>query len=348
LSNVPLRIKFLGRGPRQRQPEIWRRQIPGGGPEWGGRRFLFAPDDTEYDWLAVYDDLPAGAGERFSTQRERLRCPRERTLLITTEPSSIKVYGRAYLSQFGHVLSSQEAWAIRHPGHIHAQPALRWFYGLGKSHMRTYDEIAANPPLEKPGLIAAVCSSKRQRHTLHNLRYRFTFDLKERMPELEIFGHGVRDMDDKAESVDPFKYHVAVENHVAPHHWTEKLADAFLGCALPFYFGAPNAADYFPTESFIPIDIRRPDEAARIMREAIESGQYERRLPHILEARRRVLEEHNLFAVVGRIAEDRHALPAGEPGGVLRSRRSARRSAPLSAVADLVQKARIRFGRPSG
>ncbi|MEZ6050382.1 MAG: hypothetical protein R3C02_03185 [Planctomycetaceae bacterium] len=46
-------------------------------------------------------------------------------------------------------------------------------------------------------------------------------------------------------NVSDYRYHVAVENHIAEHHWTEKLADAFLGATLPFYFGCPNASDYF-------------------------------------------------------------------------------------------------------
>ena len=52
--------------------------------------------------------------------------------------------------------------------------------------------------------------------------------------------------------------HIAVENHIAPHHWTEKLSDSFLGYCLPFYIGCPNAADYFPEQSFIGLDIEDP------------------------------------------------------------------------------------------
>jgi len=41
-------------------------------------------------------------------------------------------------------------------------------------------------------------------------------------------------MNDKAAALDPYQYHIAIENHVFTHHMTEKLPDAFLGYTLPF------------------------------------------------------------------------------------------------------------------
>jgi hypothetical protein len=336
-----IQVKFVARGFGV-EDAIWRRQFPGGLPVWDECEFLLDPAAPSYDWLVVYDDLPPRGGESFSKRREPLACPRSRTLLITTEPSSIKFYGRRYVAQFGHVLSSQEPHAIRHPNLIHSQPALRWFYGLGTKRLRTWDELQADPPLQKSRVISTVCSSKSQRHTLHHRRVHFTRELQALLPGLEVFGHGVRDMDDKAEALDDFRYHVAVENHLAPHHWTEKLADAFLGCTLPFYFGCPNVANYFPAESYIPIDIRQPRETASVIRNAIENDEHTRRLPAIMEARRLVLERYNLPAVVSRIIQDRHTHTNGEPGGQLLSRALMRRKAPIGAVGDWLCKMRLR------
>ena len=158
---------------------------------------------------------------------------------------------------------------------------MRWYYGLGKTRRLSVDDMIAAPPLAKTRMVSTICSSKSHGHTLHRKRLKFSFELKRFLPELDLFGHGIRPMDDKAEALDPYRYHVAVENHRSPHHWTEKLADAFLGCTLPFYFGAPNAADYFPPESFVAIDIDRPEETAARIRAAIESEEYERRLHDI-------------------------------------------------------------------
>jgi Glycosyltransferase family 10 (fucosyltransferase) C-term len=349
VSDTPrIRVKFIHRT----SPRVWPRQFPHGRPVWGNCEFLLDPAARDYDWAVVYNDLPPREGERFSRGAEVLACPKRHTVLVTTEPSPITTYGKAYTAQFGYVLTSQEPWALPHPGRIYSQPALLWFYGVGSDHVVPYDAMAAAPPPEKTRLISTVCSTKRQRHTLHRRRVAFTWRLKAALPELDVFGHGVRPMDDKAEALDPYRYHVAIENHVAPHHWTEKLADPFLGYALPFYCGCPNAADYFPPESFVPIDINDFDGALRVIRQTIAEDGYAKRLPHIVEARRRVLEEHNIFAVLAREIEKRHGEAAeGGRGALLYARRAARRHYPLRGLGDLLEKGRRRLAhlvRPPG
>lgn len=316
-------------------PLLWLRQFPGNIPEWGDLVFTFDIKDRHYDWLVVYNDLPGNHAE------EILSCPGRQTVLVTTEPSSIKSYGHAFASQFGCVLTSQPVWALSHKERIFSQPALHWFYGLGH-RIRTYDQMVADPLLEKNKVISTVCSSKRQRHTLHNRRYRFTQDLKQMLPKLDIYGHGVRKIDDKAEALDNYKYHVAIENYLGPHHWTEKLADAFLGVTLPFYYGCTNLEDYFPPESFIRIDINDVAGSYEIIRRAIDAGEFERRLPYILEARRRVMEEYNLFAVLSRLIEERTTGDCSAVnGGRILSRRLLRRKKPLIALRDFVGKCRL-------
>jgi hypothetical protein len=291
----------------------------------------------------VYDDLPPIAGERPPLWEERLACPREQTLLITTEPSTIKVYGKGYLNQFGHVLTSQEPWAVPHPRPIFSQPALIWFYGRAPV-TASYDHIAGNPPETKSATISTVCSSKQQKHTLHHHRVRFVRQLKEAMPQLEVFGHGVRPIADKSEALDPFRYHVAIENHVYRHHWTEKLADSFLGLCLPFYHGCPNVFDYFPEESIVPINIHNFDEAQETIARTIRDRAYEKRLPALHEARRLILEEFSLFPCLSRLIEERTPLKAGAAAGdagVILSRHAWRRKSPWHAISFGAEKARI-------
>jgi Glycosyltransferase family 10 (fucosyltransferase) C-term len=327
---------------------LWLRQFPGGVPVWGGCAFTFDPDARDYDWLIVYDDLPPAAGERFSDRVELLACPPENTLLVTTEPSGIKTYGSAYTAQFGHVLTSQEAQFLRHPGRIEANPAFQWFFGMGKNHLVPFDALAAAAPPEKPLPVSTVCSAKRQRHTLHRRRYDFTQRLKAALPELDIFGRGVRPIDDKAEALLPYRYHVTIENQVAPHHWTEKLADAFLGFTVPIYCGAPNAAECFPEDSYIPFELDDPGAIDAIVR-AVRADDYEKRLPHVLEARRRVLYEHNLFAVLARLIPSLDVAGGPRAGARVMARHALRRRYPLLGAKTLLEKgltrARFALGR---
>lgn len=331
-----IRVKFLSKGQVDRGAGIWLRQFPGRSGSWGRCDFTFDPDERRYDWLVVYDDLPAVANERHSVRREPLACHPRNTLLVTTEPASVKCYGDDFLNQFGHVLTSQEPWVIRHPGAIFSQPGLRWFYGASKTAIRDFDAIASAASPRKNADLATVCSDKRQRHTLHRTRYEFVQTLRGLLPEagvqMDVFGHGVRFIEDKAEAIDPYRYHLAIENHRARHHWTEKLADPFLGLSMPFYYGCPNAADYFPEESFVTIDIRNPAESAEIIRRVIRDDLHSRHFAALVEARRRVLCEYNLFAVVSRLAESLHEESA--PMG------------PMRAQACIRSRHALRYGNP--
>lgn len=320
-------VKFVSKGKSPVDPIRWLRQFPGRIPTWGACKFVFDPAATEYDWLVAYDDLPNGTSEKLS-------CPRENTLLVTMEPSSVKLYGASFLRQFGVILTSQEPWATRQPQAIHSQAGLRWYYGIGKDAVRDFDTIIAMPPPKKSAAVSTVCSSKQQGHTLHRKRYQFIRSLHEKIPELEVFGHGVRFIDDKADAIDPYRCHIAIENHVAPHHWTEKLADCFLGWSLPIYHGCPNAADYFPEDSFISINIENPEGALAAIQAAIVPGEYERRLPAIREARRRVLEQYNLFAMLSRIIEQR-VDQVKSIGGIIHSRHSLRKARYMIPLLEL-------------
>ena len=290
-------VKLLTKGSDSHSEAVpFLNHFPKKNPTWGRCRFVSA-QAKEYDWLVIYDD----------THRPfAIDCPKGNSLLVTVEPSSIKIYESAYLKQFGYVLSGQEDWALRHKGKIHAQPALLWHY----DHKLDYDAIASRKDFKKTKCISTVCSAKQQRHTEHQQRYHFTKQAQQALSELDWYGRGVRSIDEKSQALDAYRYHIAIENHACPHWWTEKLADAFLGQALPFYYGASNLSEYFPEESYIAIDINRPEEAIRIIKDAIRNDEYNKRLPHLKEARRRIIEDYHLFATLARIIESKQAYSA--------------------------------------
>lgn len=341
-----LRIKFLGKYKPGADGAGWLKCFPNKNPSWGNCDFIFDRDCRDYDWLVVYDDLPSLAGERHPLWVEELACPPEHTLLITVEPSSIKTYGRHYLRQFRWILSTQEPWATGpHRGRIMEQPALIWFYA-DSSPRGDYNTLLEHVPLVKTKDLSTVCSSKRQGHTLHRARYDFTQALKRRLPFMDIYGHGVRPLDDKADALDPYRYHLAIENHVAPHHWTEKLADPFIGACMPIYYGCPNAEDYFPPESFLRIDINDVDGAAETIRQAMRDKLWEKRLPAILESRRRVLQQYGTIPTVVRLVNERHNPASPKPqttSRILSRRRLRRRLVP--GLMQLLEKVYVRSRR---
>jgi hypothetical protein len=271
-----------------------------------------------YDWLVVYDEF---WGE------ERLACPRCRTILATTEPVSIKTYGRAYTRQFGHLLTNRPPDAERHPHYHLGRGYYRWFVG------RSYPECLAADIPEKTDLISTVCSSKQMRNTGHLDRFRTMQRLNAEIPGFEWYGRGIRAFGRKFEVMERCKYHVAIENHIAEHHWSEKIADAWLCECLPFYAGDPALTEIFPEDSFIPIPVDDSKEAVRIVKSAMASGEYERRKPAVLEAKRLLLSRYNFWA---QILEVINSVPPAEDDGrgVVYSRKALRLRNPAAALED--------------
>lgn len=322
----------------------WLHQFPHGEPRWDNCQFIFDQQAHDYDWLVVYDDIPERVGASRGNAAEELACSPEHTLLVTTEPSSIKIYGNDYTRQFAAVLTSQAAWALPHRQRIYSQPCLHWFYGIGRHRVTPFDAMLA--PLDnKSKTLSMVYSGKSMRHTLHYRRASFMRELMQQLPDLDVFGRDApHPLDDKADCLRDYRYHVAIENFVGEHHWTEKLADAFLGETLPFYAGCPNAAAYFPAESFIAIDMRDVAGSVAIIRRAMQENAYEARLPAIREAKRRVLYEYNLFAVLAREIAARYQPNAASLLHTrILSRRAVRISSPAIALRDVYGKLRARI-----
>lgn len=262
-----------------------------------GYVFVYDPSSSDYDWLVVYDEMPARDVGTVRKGREELKCPRERTILATTEPTSIKSYSRTYTRQFGHFLTNRPPEAEKHP-HYHLGRGYYWWY-LGRS----YKECAQLQIPDKEKTISVVSSSKKMRHTKHAARYKLSEQLAREIPEMDWIGHGVRSFENKYDVLEPYKYHITLENHIEEHHWSEKLADALLAECLPFYAGDPAIAEIFPKESFIPIPIDDPSAAVEIVKSAIANGEYEKRRAAILEAKRLILEKYNFWAQVIELVE---------------------------------------------
>lgn len=286
---------------------------------------LFTHDATceDYDWIVVYDDFPRRNIGTVIREVEPLRCPPNQTILLTMEPPSIKIYGSPYTSQFGAVLTTHPQELMPRTNYHLGKGCVEWHYG------KALNEVLTQQEFQKTKIISTICSAKQQTHTLHKKRYVLTKYLSEKLPELEWYGHGVRELGKKMDAMDDYKYHLAVENHCESHHWTEKLADSFLAMTLPFYSGDPCAAECFPPESFIPIPIDQPEEAYRIIRNAIDKGEYEKRLPFIREARQRVIKQYNLYAQVVAIIHqhrDSGVKQSVIPKAVLKGRHALRRN----------------------
>lgn len=261
----------------------WFRQTPGGDGIFGRTAFAAAPSDDASEWLVVCDEPPAGLTSRV---------PVERRILFLGEPPAIKIYPPAYLNQFGLVvgpvaLPGYEGCQIRRHG------ALPWHYG--RSRPFAWPELAADK--RKSRTLSVFCSTKTFTPQ-QVLRIRFVEALKAHFGDrIEHFGHGFRRIGEKADGLAPFRYTVVLENNLEDGFWTEKLADAYLADCFPIYAGGAIPPQDFDPRARLDIDLQDFDGSLRAIERLIEGAEFERAHDRIREQRRRVMLEHNFFAV---------------------------------------------------
>jgi hypothetical protein len=272
-------------------PWPWLRQTPGNDGRWEDFRFQLEDPDHETEWLVVFDE-PSPALKTTT--------PYERRILFITEPPEMKTYELGYVNQFRFVVCPYVIPGFR-GRHLRQQSALNWHYGVDKSgpapcrRALEWSALAADKPKSK--LASVICSNK-TRLPQHRLRLAFVERLQQRLGDrVDVFGHGLRNIDDKQEAIADYKFHIVLENNMIDHFWTEKLADAYLGDAFPIFSGCGNLGDYFDRNSFRNIDVDDPDEAVDDVENIINSSLWEDRRDLIREARRKVMHDYNCFAV---------------------------------------------------
>lgn len=274
----------------------WKRQLPAGEDTVQGVQF-FVPVE-QADVVFVYDALPAS----------RLVVPaRAMRVFISSEPENVKRYNAAFLAQFDVVITSDRQ--TPHPNRVFVQAGLPWHAGsmtdggkLLQEPMR-FEEFDRHDPL-KTRLVSVVSSDKAFTEE-HRARLAFVAKLKEALgDQVDVFGRGITDFADKRDVLDAYRYHIALENCSIRDYWTEKIADPYLTLTYPIYHGCPNILDYFHEDAITRINIYSPDEAINVIKATIESDVAERRREALVEARRRVMTEHNVFFLLSKVARE--------------------------------------------
>lgn len=271
------------------------RQTPGSSGHWGNCRFVVDQPLDKCDAWFVLEDL---------CSEEQTWCPQGNTLFVAFEHSEVRHYSARFLGQFQRVLTCNDK--IHHPGLIRSQLGFGWHVGVDRVSDRAtvgFDELTQMKDISKSALLSTVCSDKAMTRA-HRQRLIFTETLKDHFgSNIAIFGRGLNEIADKWDAIHPYRYHIVIENGSYDDWWTEKLADAFLGFSFPFYWGCPNAESYFPKGSFTRIDIYKPAEAIQTIEMAISQDIDRVMSSQILEARARVLNHYNIFAVLSDVFE---------------------------------------------
>ena len=284
---------------RHASPALFR-QTPGNDGRWQDMVVTLEDPEQQARWLVVYD-----------RHREPLltRVPRERRILMVSEPPEFQAYDASYLAQFGSLLSPYPIPAFK-GRQIITQTALPWFYGMNvggggdNAVAKFWSELEA-PTLqgsERRFEITAICSTKTQ--TKNQVRrLRFLRLLKAELGDrLTIFGRGFEPLDDKAGVIEQSRYHLALENNLQPNGWTEKTADAILGGAFPLHGGSSAITADFDSDGLVWLDLTRPRMAVAAVLDCLERNPAAspQGVAAMARNKNRLMQEHNLFSLLQR------------------------------------------------
>lgn len=277
------------------------KQTPDGLGIWDGIRFT-AEEVEECDYVIVLNRVD---------KEIALKCPPKNVWAVMQEPYIPGIFEwmvrghQQFAKVFTHHVFSTDA------KYISSYPMLPWHV------QKSYDELVAmKKPPDKTREISSIVSNKAF-FPGHKKRLKFLERLRQAdVPHIDFYGKGTCFIEDKWDGLSSYRYSLALENSQSPDYWTEKLADCFLAYTMPIYYGCDNLEAYFPEGSFIRIDIEKPDEAVRIIKEAIETDCWSRSFEALEEARRRVLTRYNLFATLSRVIRDEQSRTPAEPSEI--------------------------------
>lgn len=256
------------------------RQTPGFSQIWGDYKFVVDDNLKECDFWIIYTD--------YNLQVETVTCNPENIIFIPGECyATSPKFTQPFLDQFGLVITVQRE--LKHRNILYSHNANPWFVG------KSYDELCANTLPKKTKLLSVVSSNKAFTEG-HRKRLEFVQQLKQHFgDQLDVFGRGIVDFEDKWEVLADYKYTIAIENDFCEDWVTEKYFDCIYANTLPFYYGCPNLEEIVSEASFIRIDIGNFEEAIQIIEQAIANDAYEKRKESLQHQKVKSLEEDQFF-----------------------------------------------------
>ena len=234
------------------------------------------------------------------SQAIEISCYPEKVIAMMMEPGDPVIHPWMFqeLEQYHRVYSpiSQSANTVLSHGF------LGWYPGQNYNYLKNL----AVP--EKTKMISCIASDLKQLEG-HRRRLNFVNDLKQDYPSIDFFGKGSHFLPEKMDGLLPYKYSVAIENSSSDNYFTEKINDCFLAYTVPVYYGCRNIDKYFPSQSFIAIDIDKRDATRKKISDLQQQDDWNQRLPYIQEARELVLQKYQPLAGAAAILKQ---LPASE------------------------------------
>lgn len=264
-------------------------------------QFVFcenSKDDRVWDYVIVYEEIRSPI---------KIKVKDGGLIFFSGEPPDSRFYGKSFLSQFDKAVSTHKR--LESKNHIISHTALNWHFGYSytnKNFAFDFEKLSNMKVPDKSKNISVITSSLCMMPG-HLKRQKLLRALKNRYQDkIDFFGKGVKFVDDKAEAILPYRFHICLENSKVPHYWTEKFADPILGFAVPIYFGDPTIQEYFPLNAFFKIDVDNFESIFALIDKILENPQsvYEEKLPYLINARNKLLNDYNFFNVFARYIKE--------------------------------------------
>lgn len=281
-----IKVNILSRFDRDR----FRRQLDL--ERFPSNEFLFcenSKEDIEWDMVVVFEGINVP---------QKVKVKEGGLVFISGEPPSSETYPHAFTNQFDWVITCHEK--IRHKKKCLVQQALNWHYAYNrtnKSYSKSFVDLRDMPIPNKSKNVSIITSNKRMMPG-HSRRMSLVDKLLERQgAKVDLYGKGFKFIDDKAEALDDYFFHICIENSCINHYWTEKIADPLLAYTVPIYVGAPNIGDYFDTKGFPTFAIDDIDGLSSFIDEITNNPQkvYNKYIDYLKINRERLLNEYNLY-----------------------------------------------------
>jgi hypothetical protein len=252
-----------------------KRQTPNFSMKWGD--FIFTEENIdECDYLVILD---------YPKNDFSIKVNKENVLHLCLEPPN-------EVSKYRQYANKNVKWIFNQMdikrNNILSHGALPWH--INKDFDFLTELKAEN--LKKENTISWITSNQRSSNG-HKSRMEFLDKIRNE-PFVNLYGRGIKPIDDKWDALSVSKYAIAYENYESDYYWTEKIADCFLSYTIPLYFGCNKIEDFFPENSFIQID-PKDKHINLFLKEITESNKWEENLDAISKARELVLNEYQLF-----------------------------------------------------
>ncbi len=255
----------------------------------------YSLSSTRYPRRILWDRFNTSLKTHFYVHEEIFTgtypCDRKMAVLRESEATMTHLYDVAIgnpelMHEFDMIFTSSERILNRYENARFAPAGYVWYAtdrDGGELSKETIDHKEKN---------ISIVSSNKTMCEMHVVRADLARHYKG-SDKVDAYGNAVgKYLPQKADSLTPYRYSIALENAQTPYYFTEKILDCFASMTVPIYYGATKIDEYFNPNGIIQINRSQLDDFSEIDKiiEVCTEKDYESRRDAIIDNYNRVME----------------------------------------------------------